>query len=304
MSKHLTIPPAIANLGLSIDIPDGFVRAELPPSEVDFDNPTQSAPLAIFSSQVALALITVAARPAYETGSVLQWLKYLCDSYGIDIKSFKASATKGEHKHPAIFAECEQEQNGEQLRLAIVAIEDAGRLVTVHGMCPAELWPSYGDQLTAAVQSISLTAPQGQKYDLDSTTAEGWTKITPAQQSKAYEKHMKELKERREPAEHSAAALIAEDKFEEAEAHVMKADSSIYGAVALAKLYESRLKAMVHDGATRKQKDRVERLFHRALSWAQNCYPEAHTEVEAEDYAAGRTEDRARLVAILGYEPK
>ena len=47
----------------------------------------------------------------------------------------------------------------------------------------------------------------------------------------------------------------------------------------------------------------TETLFKHALSWAQGCYPEPHTEVEAEDYESGRAEDRARLVKALGYDP-
>lgn len=304
MSKTLQIPPALADLGFSIEIPDGFIHADIPQTDVNFDNPTESAPLGLFSSQVALALIAVAARPAYETGSVLQWVKYLCDHFGIDIKSFKAATTTGAHKHPAILAECEQEQNGEQLRLALVAFEDGTRFVTAHAMCPVELWPSYGAQLTAAVQSLSLASPKGPTHDLDSMTAEGWTKITPAQHAKAYKKHMQEMEARREPAVQAAAALIAKEEFDAAELEVQRVDSSIQGSVAIAKLYENSLKSFVEKGNARKQKDKAERLFRRALSWAQNCYPEPHTEIEAEDYEAGRKEDRARLVAILGYDPK
>ncbi len=304
MPQHLTIPPAIADLGFSIDVPDGFIHAELPPAEVDFDSPTQSAPIGVFSSQVALALIAVAGRPAYETGSVLQWFKYLCDHFGIEITSFIAGTTLGAHAHPAILAEGAQEQDGQHFRMVLVAFEDGTRLVTAHAMCPVELWPSYGAQLTAAVQSISLTNPKGPTVDLDSMTAEGWTKITPAKHARNMDKYKKEQAKLREPAEQAAAALIAKDQFEEAEAAMQRVDSSIYGSVALAKIYEARLKTLVEQGAGRKQKERVEVVFHRALSWAQNCYPEPHTEDEGESYEAGRKSDRERLVAILGYEPR
>lgn len=62
MPQTLTIPPAIAELGFTIEVPDGFLHVETPREDVDFDNPTQSAPLALFSSQVALALMAVAGR--------------------------------------------------------------------------------------------------------------------------------------------------------------------------------------------------------------------------------------------------
>jgi hypothetical protein len=304
MPKLVTIPPALADLGFTIEVPDGFAQGEIPREDVDFDNPTLSAPLAIFSSQVALALIAVAARPAYETGSVLQWTRYLCDHFGIALTSVKSGTTSGSPAHPAIIAQGEQEQNGQQLRMVVVALEDGGRLVTAHAMCPAELWPSFGEQIARAVQSITLSSPKGPKYELDSTTAPGWAKVSPAEQDRAREKYMSELEARRKPAEERAAALIAQEKFDEAELEVQRADSSIYGGVALSRLYEARLKALVEAGEVRKHKDRVEKVYRRALSWAQNCYPEAHTEVEAEDYEKGREQDRARLVKVLGYEPK
>ena len=97
---------------------------------------------------------------------------------------------------------------------------------------------------------------------------------------------------------------MAQGKYEEAELEIQRVDSSIYGSVALARLYEARLASVVKSGAVRKDKDGVEVLFRRALSWAQNCYPETHTECEAEQYERRRTVDRAPLVGILGYEPK
>lgn len=236
MSTPVTIPPAIADLGFSISIPEGFIHAEVPQEDVDFDNPTQSAPLALFSSQVALAFIAVTARPAYETGSVLQWMKYLCDSFGIEITSMRSGITSGSHLHPAILAEGVQEQNGQQLRMSLVAFEDGGRFVTAHALSPVELWPSYGEQLIAALRSISLTVPKGPTHDLDSTTAQGWSKITPAEQTSAYEIHMKELKKRLEPAEKAAAELIARGEYDDAERAVQRVDSSIHGSVTLARL--------------------------------------------------------------------
>lgn len=303
MPHTATIPSAIADLGLSIDVPDGFIQADVPPTETDFDNPTQSAPIAIFSSQVALAIIAIAARPAYETGSVLQWIHYLTDHFEISLTSVETGAVGKDNAHPAIIAQATQVQNGDQLRLVIVAFEDGGRLVTAHAMCPAELWQSYGEALSAAVRTITLRAPKGPTHDLDSTTAEGWTKVSAAMQRRNTERYLQELEARRKPAELAAAALIEQGKFEEAEAAVQQADSSIYGAVALARLYETRLKALAGHGAPGKQRDRTERVFRRALSWAQNCYPEAHTQEEADSHESGRAQDRTRLVKLLGYDP-
>ena len=44
-------------------------------------------------------------------------------------------------------------------------------------------------------------------------------------------------------------------------------------------------------------------LGRSALRWAQHCYPEPHTQDEADAHERGRVEDRSRLVQILGYDP-
>lgn len=298
-----TVPPSRADLGFKIAVPEGFVHAELPGEEIDFDNPTQSAPLALFASPVALAIITVAGRPAYETGSVLQWMHYLMEHFDIQLESVKVGRVGMNQEHPALLMTATQVQDGQKLRFAMVAFEDGGRLVTAHGMCPEELWPSFGKALTIAVQSITLAAPKGGTYDLDSMTAPGWKKITPEQHKKEMAKYAKEREAAREPAIEKASKLLAQNLFDEAEREIMKVDSTIEGSVAIAKMYESQLRALVTSGKHKKDRDHAAVLFRRSLAWAQSCYPEPHTEVEAENYDQGRSEDRTRLVKILGWDP-
>lgn len=100
-----------------------------------------------------------------------------------------------------------------------------------------------------------------------------------------------------------ARSLLASGKLDEAERLVQASDSSIQGGVLIARLYQERLEALVAAGAAKHERATVEAVYHRALDWAQRCYPEPHTEIEADNYRAGRAEDRARLVGILGYEP-
>ncbi len=297
------VPASRAELGFKIAVPEGFVNADLPGEEVDFENPTQSAPLALFASPVALAIIAVAGRPAYETGSVLQWMYYLTEHFDIQVESVKVGRIGMHQEHPALIMSATQVQDGQKLRFAMVAFEDGGRLVTAHGMCPEELWPSFGRALTIAVQSITLAAPKGSTYDLDSMTAPGWRKISPEEHKKEMAKYAKEREAARAPAIEKASKLLAQNLFDEAEREIMKVDSNIEGNVAIARMYESQLRSLVSSGKHKKDREHASVLFRRSLAWAQSCYPEPHTEVEAEDYEQGRTEDRARLVKILGWDP-
>lgn len=300
-----SFPSRLADLGFSIDVPEGFIQVDVPRDNVDFENPTQSAPLELFSSQVAMAFIAVAARPAYETGSVLQWLRYLADHFDMQLQhALIREIGSGDTTHPAVTAFATQVQDGQKLHLMIVAFEDGGRLVTAHAMCPAELWASYGSALSAAAESITLTSPKGPTRDVDSLTAEGWGSFAEnvSKARAASEKHAEARRSKREVAVERAQAMVNAGHFDEAEQEILKADSSIDGGVEVARLFERRLRFVVRSGAH--PRERVEAIFARALRWAQSCYPEPHTQIEADDNAAGREADRARLVAILGYEPQ
>jgi hypothetical protein len=116
-----------------------------------------------------------------------------------------------------------------------------------------------------------------------------------------YDLYLENLARRRAPAVAEAERLLQEDRFDEAEQAIRRADDSIYGAVETAKLYRRHLEALVanHSG----DRDRAETVFRRALIAAYNAYPDPHTAHEADNFEAGRAKDRAELVRILGYDP-
>lgn len=157
-----SFPARLADLEFSIQPPTGFVAHELPAEEHNFENPTTCAPLMIMASQVAMAVVTVAARPAYGDGGVMDWTRYLAENAGITFTGLMPGALGGDKfEHPVILAEGHQTQEGTLLRLRFAVLEDGGRLVTILAMCPDELWPSFGAALEEAVKSFELTRPKG-----------------------------------------------------------------------------------------------------------------------------------------------
>lgn len=111
-----------------------------------------------------------------------------------------------------------------------------------------------------------------------------------------YERYLEVLRQRRAPAMERAARLIDEGRFDEADQAVKAADDSIYGAVALAGLYKTTL-AGSH--ASRRTEWR-QRVYEKAVWWAESAFPEPHTAIEAENYDRGREEARAELTGLLG----
>lgn len=121
-----------------------------------------------------------------------------------------------------------------------------------------------------------------------------------------YDAYLRRLERLRAPAVAAAEPLLGAGRFDEADRLVLAADESIYGRVALARLYADELRRLAADGSTAPASPRrphAEALFRRALAHKHACYPDPHTAVEAEDFARGRADDRAELVAIFGCDP-
>ena len=151
--------PALQNLAFSVEVPADFHTPALPPAEPKFEDPTFVMPLWVASSSVALAVVAVAARPAYDNGTVSEWLGYLAREQGLTLTDLQLVTLGG--KHAAIMANAEQTQEDTQLKLRFAAFEDGGYLFIVNVMAPAELWPSFGAVLEAAIASVRLTNPLG-----------------------------------------------------------------------------------------------------------------------------------------------
>lgn len=115
-----------------------------------------------------------------------------------------------------------------------------------------------------------------------------------------YDLFLEQLARKRAPPVVIAERLLLEDRFDEAEREITNIDDSIYSAVEIARMYRRHLEHLVAAGEGRA---RLDPIFRRALLWAQGAYPEPHTAVEEEHRDAGRAEDRAELVGILGYDP-
>lgn len=117
-----------------------------------------------------------------------------------------------------------------------------------------------------------------------------------------YELFLKGLEAKRATVMPQAIGLMLARKYAEAEKTIVGVDDSIYGVVALGKMYKARLVELVAGGAKRGDALALE-IFERALHWMQRAYPEPHTAYEGDAIVSGQAEDRAELVAILGYDP-
>lgn len=300
----------LANLDFTMKLPVGFFEATLPEQDHDFTQPHVCAPLLVLSSPIALAVITISARPAYGDGTVRNWIEFLCRHDGITLLSIGPAYVGGLHKnHPAILATGVQVQDGTELVMSFVAMEDGGRFVTATAMCPRELEPSYMRTLELCIHSLELLHHQGPTVKLDENGGD-WTidiirhePDLPAPQDDA-EVFARKRAKARDEAIAKARPLIASDQFDEAARVMLTADDSGQARAALSNLFAEALRAQVQrDGRRKPASPRALELYRRALNHRLSTYPDPHTEDEAERFNSGMDQDRAEIAAILGYQP-
>ena len=296
-------------LDFSMEMPIGFYHPDLPKDEPNFDDPTVSAPLMLTASPIAMALIAVAARPAYKEGSVSRWVGFLTSHFGISITEMHPGRVGGLLKwHPAILATGTQVQDGVELCMKFVFFEDGGHFFSAHAMCPKELEESYLGTLHHCIETIELEDPKGPTVMLMPEEFGGTVPTLEVIEhdpelpmpKDANEVYARMMEKKRDAAVAEAHPLLAKGDYDAAEQIVMRADQSIMGHVAIANMYTQALRDAV---AAKKSKKLTEVLFARALRWKQGAYPDPHTEIEADDYEQGRVSDRAELVGVLGYDP-
>lgn len=302
--RQTVAPPAgMEKLGFSIDVPTGMQRIETPGVTAEFADPKQAAPLALWASPETGAVLAVATRPAFSEGGVLQWVRNLAGLFEMDLQHVLVQKVGSPPTHPGVTAFGVQRRKGVKQSFMLAAFEDGGWLVTAHGACPTDRWAECGNRLAEAVESIVLAKPRGGMHKVDSPIPDRWTKPRKSRAQEDYERGVAERSSQRAPAMARVQELIREGRYDEADRAAREGGPSIESDVEVGRLYERRLREVVSAGGTASDRVGVEALFRRALGWAQGCYPDPHTEIEAENYESGRAEDRARLVAVLGYDP-
>lgn len=154
-----TFPARLADLGFEIAVPCDWTIHDLPNEDTDFSNPMVFAPLMVATSTYAAVALTVAARPAYENGSVRDWMAYLLENSAIQMT---AGGPRSAGEIEGIMAMGRQEQEGTVLEHRFFLFEDGGRLVNVNLMAPEAIAGSFEPVWAAVMQHLKLSAPQGQ----------------------------------------------------------------------------------------------------------------------------------------------
>jgi hypothetical protein len=159
----LAIPARIADLACRMAAPRDWNVVELPPEEVDFSEPGAFFPLVMLTAPWAMVVLTVAARPAFEDGTLQDWCLYLLNSQGIRPTAFGPVAVGALQ---GLGGAGRQEQEGTWLEIRFAFFEDGGRLVQVGMLAPEAIRSSLEGIWRTALASFELERPMGQSTPL------------------------------------------------------------------------------------------------------------------------------------------
>jgi hypothetical protein len=156
---RVTVTPPVANLAFSILVPGDFHQVPLPEESQDFSNPTAMMPCGVFMAGYGAVLCTVAARPAFDDGCVMDWATYLVGQQeGFTVKKLMPERRWGTQ---VVEVEATQPSEAGEMTVHAIFFEDGGRLINIGRMAPTAIWPSVKDTLAAMIDSFALHHVEG-----------------------------------------------------------------------------------------------------------------------------------------------
>src|SRR4051812_16030774 len=84
----VTVIPAVPNFEFSLLLPDGWVKVETQPEQPDFSDLGAFLALGVFVDERTMAVVSIAGRPGYPEGAVLDWLGFAANQKGMNLDQF------------------------------------------------------------------------------------------------------------------------------------------------------------------------------------------------------------------------
>ncbi len=178
MNSNLKLAPRtfssrIADLGFTAQLPTDWTSHELPPQELDFNNPTFFLPLGIVAAPHAVIVFVFAARPAHDDGTLHDWAWYHLNHNNLKPRAVGASQVASV---AAVTGEAIQESELGPVLVRFAFFEDGGRLVNLSLAAPELLADAVREAWFEMLKSFTLETPRGSRFP----TEESAMQQTPA----------------------------------------------------------------------------------------------------------------------------
>jgi hypothetical protein len=124
-----------------------------------FAEPGFFLPLAIAMAPFGAVLFTVGVRPAFDDGSVRDWVQFLCRENNLDVVGGQDTTLAG---FAGCMVDAYQPSDMGRMKIRTFFFEDGQRLFQLGIIAPEQIWPSVEAQLSLIQRSFRTEVTQGQ----------------------------------------------------------------------------------------------------------------------------------------------
>ena len=327
-SPHHLVPDGRAMLSCSCELPDTWMKIPTPDEAYDFDNPLVFLPILLCMAPFGAVVFTIAARPAYENGSVQDWAEYLAEHNNLKLEQIREARV---NRMPCILVDATMPSEVGVMRSRSVFLEDGKRLYNIGTLAPDAIWASVEADFNHLLGSFKLDETSGiTAVPLRLMTSESAVDVS-APYSAAVEARRKAAEPPPKPVERKpdrpvfidyeppdepppppepvrdpefagqpdwwrdAVLLERADKLEEAEQTVLKALDHIGVYSSLAHMYELRMGRLSNEGRDADAAAAKERAVHWLYMYASSATSGGE--------GAALSYERDQRLRALGVEP-
>ena len=149
-------PSRIADLDFSLLLPRDWISHDLPEEPLNFEDPTKLVALAIVTAPHAAIVLALAARPAYDDGTISDWGRWLLENESAGVRAMGEGRLGA---MPALIAEATKDSEVGTLVLRTAFAEDGARLLNVTLTAPELLADAVRPVWQAVLDSFALGTP-------------------------------------------------------------------------------------------------------------------------------------------------
>ena len=157
-SPHHLVPAGRAMLACSCLLPDGWVNVPIPEEEYDLDNPAVFVPVLVCMAPYGAVVFTIAARPAFDDGSVQDWAEYLAGQQNMSVERVREARI---HRMPCLLVDATMPSEAGLMRSRSVFLEDGRRLFNIGALAPEAIWSSVQADFDRLLGAFALDEVHG-----------------------------------------------------------------------------------------------------------------------------------------------
>ncbi len=145
-------------LACSFLLPDGWVQVPAPDDEYNLDNPAVFIPVVVCMAPYGAVIFTIAARPAFDDGTVQDWAEYLAGVNEVTVTQINEARI---NRMPCVLIDGTMNSEMGEMRSRSVFLEDGQRLFNIGTLAPAALWSSVEADFARLVGAFRLDDVHG-----------------------------------------------------------------------------------------------------------------------------------------------